>query len=48
MGGGMPFRREAPPTQANPIPLMSSEDKEAAGVLWGRQRRACSEKVTGF
>lgn len=48
MGGGMPFRREVPPIQANPIPLMSSEAKEAAGVLWGRQRRACSAKVTGF
>lgn len=48
MGGGMPFRREAPPAQANPIPFMSSEAKEAAGVLWGRQRQACSEKVTGF
>lgn len=29
----MPFRREAPLAQANPIPLVSSESKEAAGVL---------------
>ena len=31
--GGMPFRREAPPAQANLILLVSSEAKEAAGVL---------------
>lgn len=33
VGGGMPFRREAPPAQAKLILLMSLEAKEAAGVL---------------
>lgn len=49
MWGGMPFRREAPPPQANLILLVCVfGGLGGSRCAAGRQRRACSEKVTGF